>query len=385
MDSLQTQPQPESRLHFLDYWRIIRIRKAIIITVFLITAIVATAVTFLLPESYASTVQIRIEPDYISDVAGVSSQMTISPYDPYFIQTEFEVIQDRVVLGKVIETLNLNAEWGKKFNGGETLKTSETMELLKKRMSLTPVRNTKLIGITVYSEDKNEAARIANAVAEAYRNYRLNLRNQLTLNGIKVLEDQFKSGEDQIQAVQTNVDNLRKELGINDNDPNSITPSATLTQEQLRNYNAMRVEGETRYTKLEKQLTQLQVLNTDKLRDVLPTVVPDAALTDLLNKLNESEQTYATLTNDYAPADLHITRVQSMIDKLNRQIDARVTGIMLGLDNQVKSEKAALDSLTALLEEAKAKDQAEAIRGQPYWEAKRKLGNMIDRRRNEEL
>ena len=73
MDSLQTQQQQESRLHFLDYWRIIRIRKAIIITVFLITAIVATAVTFVLPESYASTVRIRIEPDIISDVASVGA------------------------------------------------------------------------------------------------------------------------------------------------------------------------------------------------------------------------------------------------------------------------------------------------------------------------
>ena len=38
----------------------------------------------------------------------------------------------------------------------------------------------------------------------------------------------------------------------------------------------MRLEGETRYMKLEKQLTQLQALNTEKLRDVLPTVVPDS-------------------------------------------------------------------------------------------------------------
>ena len=45
-------PPQETKLHFLDYWRIIRIRKAIIITVFLITAIIATAVTFILPESF---------------------------------------------------------------------------------------------------------------------------------------------------------------------------------------------------------------------------------------------------------------------------------------------------------------------------------------------
>jgi len=365
-------------LHFLDYWRIIRIRKAIIITVFLITAIVATAVTFLLPESYASTARIRIEPDIISDIRGVGGEATYTSYDPYFIQTEFEIIQDRVVLGKVIEALNLNEVWGKKYFGGETLKTPETMEFLKRRMSLMPVRNTKLIGITVYSEDKNDAARLANAIAEAYRNYRLNLRKQLTLNGIKVLESQFQSEVEQIQAVQTNVDNLRKELSVNDSDPNSMNPTPTLSQEQLRNYNAMRLEGETRYMKLEKQLTQLQALTTDKLRDVLPTVVPDGALSDLLNKLHESAQTYVTLTNDYSPADLHITRLQSLIEELNRQIDARVAGIIASLENQVQSEKAALDSLTASVETAKEKDQTDFIKGQPYWQEKRKLGNMID-------
>jgi capsular exopolysaccharide synthesis family protein len=378
MDSLQNQPQHETRLHFLDYWRIIRIRKAIIITVFLITAIVATAVTFLLPESYASTARIRIEPDIISDIRSVGGEGTYAGYDPYFIQTEFEIIQDRVVLGKVIEALNLNVEWGKKYFGGETLKTPETMEFLKRRMSLMPVRNTKLIGITVFSEDKNDAARLANAIAEAYRNYRLNLRRQLTQNGIKVLEDQFQSEAEQIQTIQTNVDNLRKELGVTDSDPNSMLPTPTLSTEQLRNYSAMRLELETHYMKQEKQLTQLQALSPDKLRDVLPTLVPDGALSELLNKLHESEQAFVTLTNDYSPADLHIARVQSMLDELNRQIDARVAGIMAGIENQAQSEKASLDALTASVETAKEKDQADFTKGQPYWEKKRELADKIE-------
>jgi capsular exopolysaccharide synthesis family protein len=304
--------------------------------------------------------------------------MPYAAYDPYFIQTEFEVIQDRVVLGKVIESLNLNELWGKKYFGGEMLKTPETMEFLKKRMSLMPVRNTKLIGITVYSEDKNDAAHLANAIAETYRDYRLHLRRQLSQNGIKVLEDRFRSDREQIQTMQTNVDTLRKELGVNDSDPNSMIPTPTLSQEQVRNYNAMRLEGETHYMKLEKEVTQLQALSLDKMRDVLPTLSPDSALTELLNKLHEAEQTFVTLTNDYSPADLHITRVQSMIDELNRQINARVAGIMAGLDNQVQSEKAALDALTASVETAKDKDQTDFSKGQPYWLAKRELGEKIE-------
>jgi capsular exopolysaccharide synthesis family protein len=84
------------------------------------------------------------------------------------------------------------------------------------------------------------------------------------------------------------------------------------------------------------------------------------------------------LTNDYSPADLHITRAQSLIDELNRQIDARVAGIMAGLDNQVQSEKAALDALTASVETAKDKDQTDFSKGQPYWLAKRELGEKIE-------
>ena len=128
--------------------------------------------------------------------------------------------------------------------------------------------------------------RLANAIAEAYRDYRLDVRKQQALGGIKLLEDQFQIEEQQIQTVQSNVDILRRDLKINDNDPNAMSPSSTLTQEQLHNYNDRQIEGETIYIKLEKQLTQLKVLSPDKLRDVIPTLVPDPALTDLLNKLH---------------------------------------------------------------------------------------------------
>src|SRR5437867_9449995 len=80
-------------------------------------------------------------------------------YDPYFIQTEFEVIQSELILGKVITDLDLNKEWGRKYGNSDPLKTTETIALLKGRMDLRPVRNTSLIEILVYSEKPEEAAR----------------------------------------------------------------------------------------------------------------------------------------------------------------------------------------------------------------------------------
>jgi capsular exopolysaccharide synthesis family protein len=379
MDPLKNPAPQETKLHFLDYWRIIRIRKAIIITVFLITAIIATAVTFILPESYSSTARIKVEQEG-TDIPNMGGGYSASdrPYDPFFLQTTFEIIQSEVVLSNVISSLNLNVDWGKKYYNGETLKTTETMELLKQRMHLDTVRNTKLIAITVYSDDKDEAARLANAIAKGYQDYRINQRNDLTSPAIQKMEDQFKADSDELQAIQTKVDNLRTQFNIHNEDPNANGPTPTLTQEELRHYNEMLIEGGKTYKQYQTQLAALQATSPEKLRDVLPTVSPDPTLSGLLDKLHEAQQQYATLTNDYALADLHVTRVQSMIDELNREIEARADGIMAGLETQVKSQKAALDDLTAKVEEAKLKDQNEAVQSQPFWDAKREYAQKSD-------
>jgi polysaccharide biosynthesis transport protein len=374
MDSPQTQPPPEARLHFLDYWRIIRIRKAIIITVFLITAIIATAVTFILPVSYSSTAEINIESDSVSDVSPMNGGSTESPYNPYFLQTQLEILQGPTVLNKVVEALHLNEVWAKKY-GVDTFKTSETVVFLKNQMALNPVRNTTLVEITVYSGDKNEAANLANAIAKAYHDYRMERHTLKTEGGIKVLEDQYRDENAEIQTIRSNVDKLRKDLAIVDTDPQSFVPTPTLNQEQLRQYHDMMMVKETDYNQLQEELAQLKALDPSKLRDVLPRLNPDSSLSTLLDKLHESQQEFVTKTNDLGLANPDVIRIQSMISEVNKQIDAQINGIMIAMENKLNTEKAALDTLTHEVEIATKKDQEEAVRGQPYWQEKRNQAN----------
>ena len=376
MDQNKTAAQPEARLHFLDYWRVIRIRKAIIITVFLITAIIATAVTFILPESYASTARIKVESD-VNDI-GMDNTPTAATamYDPYFIQTTFEIMQSQLVLSNVIVALHLNEEWGKKYFNGETLKTTETMEILKGRMQLAPVHNTKLINITVFSDDKNEAAVLANTIASAYYSYRVQSREKLANKGLEKLQEQFDEQEVKIQTVQTNIARLRGELGIVDT-ANSQGFTPTIDQEQMQHYSAQMIDGERAYNELMVQLAELKKA-TNNLRDVLPLVVSDAALSDLLGKLHEAQQRRVTLTNDYAAGSITVTRVDSLIDELNHEIDDRVAGIMSGLETQVKAKKASLDGMVQAVNDAKAKDQMQAAKNQPYYDEKLKLEQLND-------
>src|SRR5689334_9239306 len=105
MDPIKAQAPQETKLHFLDYWRIIRIRKTVILAVFLLVVITATLVTFILPQSYASRCSIKVESDK-TDIPW--SERMQNGYDPYFIQNEFETIKSDRVLTNVVLALKLN-------------------------------------------------------------------------------------------------------------------------------------------------------------------------------------------------------------------------------------------------------------------------------------
>ncbi|MGC9942323.1 MAG: polysaccharide biosynthesis tyrosine autokinase [Verrucomicrobiota bacterium] len=380
MDEIKTpSPSPaDAQLHFLDYWRVIRIRKAIIITVFLITAIIATAVTFILPEAYSSICRIKVEQD-VSNVPGLNSGTTETGggFDPYFIQTTFEIMQSEVVLSNVIATLDLNEKWGKKFNNGETLKTSETMLILKNNMLLTPVRNTKLITITIYSDDPKEAAQIANAEAASYTQYRLRTREQLALTGLDALQEQYDQEAQEIGVAQSNVDELRKNLGIVDQ-PGSEQYTEPINEDAMRQLDTQRISCEREYSEASSQLNDLNAYSTKQLRDVLPSLYPDTQLQSLLDKLHESEQDFAVSTNDYSLTNVYVLRIQSAIDTLNQQVDNRVVGLMAGIKSRVDAAKAALDDITRQVDEAKTTTLADSTKNQPYYDAKRNLQQLTE-------
>ena len=163
---------------------------------------------------FHSSASVKVERDQ-SDVSGLADGRQVLGYDPYFVQTEFETIQSEAVLGKVIKDLNLNEAWGKKQGGG-TLTTTETMALLKQKLDLQPVKNTSLINVGVKSDQPEEAAKIANAVAEAYKQNRMQQRKELAQGGIKAMEERFQEQEGKLKVAQANVDRLRRELKIPD-------------------------------------------------------------------------------------------------------------------------------------------------------------------------
>ncbi|PWU16692.1 MAG: capsular biosynthesis protein [Verrucomicrobia bacterium] len=374
MDPIKAAAPQDSKLHFLDYWRIIRIRKAIILAVFLLVVITTVVVTFIYPESFSGTARIRVERDQ-SDISGVlQGQAFPSSYDPYYINTEFELIQSEVILQPVITKLDLNKVWGAKYGpNGAPLQSTDTMKLLQARMGLQPVRNTSLIEIRVTTDKPEEAAKLANEIAQAYCDYRVEHRKQMTMGGVDALEKKFTEQQGKVSEAQSNVDVLRFKLQISDPVVTENTPGTLMTGDTLRRFESLRIEGLRELVSQQTLLDKLLAFSPKDVVNVLPTVIPDATLTSWLEQRNMLQQRFIALTNILGERHADVVTVQSQLDDLNAKIAAKATGILQGVQTRVAAVKDSLAKLEHEVDQAMTNDLVKAVQSQPYFEAKRKV------------
>jgi uncharacterized protein involved in exopolysaccharide biosynthesis len=326
--------------------------------------------------SFQAKARIRIERDQ-SDIQALMQASTPMTYDPYFIQTEFEVIQSELILGRVIDDLNLQEKWGKTYANSEKLTRLEAIVLLKKKMSLRPVRNTMLLEIQVFSQNAKEAADIANAIAKAYREYRQTQKADLAKGGIESLLAQRRAKEAEIAVAQTNLDKLRRELKITDSMAGEYSAAPLLTADSLRHINALRLESQAEFARQNTLLTDLRALTSDQLAQTLPTVAQDTTLGFLLEQKALADQRLLTTEKEFGRDHPDVVKARALVADLQEKIDRRVQGVMLGLKTKVHSLGMSLTNLNEEVAKATQDDIDKASQSEPYFDAKRRLEELI--------
>lgn len=116
-----------------------------------ITPIVATFITFVMPESFNSTARI---------VPAVS--------DPRAIATEVEKIHSQAVLLPVVTNLNLAQKYAERFNLQWELPVDSVCQILAQQCEIKQASSAQIIEVTVWSDNSIEAATIANEIALVY-------------------------------------------------------------------------------------------------------------------------------------------------------------------------------------------------------------------------
>ena len=369
MEAPKTTNTSETKLHFLDYWRIIRIRKTVILAVFLLVVLTTTAVTFILPESYSSTVRIEVGKD-TTDIAPLLMGVPVqNSYDPYFIQTEFEKIKSKSVLYQVIESLALTNKFKERLGIEGVLRVSEVYPFLLRQIDVRQSRNTSLIEIRVFDQDKVLASVIANKIAEVYGENRRVRSSGASSNSIDILRVQLKAQKVTLDDAQVVMDKYRKALGVADIDAGGGI--LTVEPETVRMIERERVMAKSLHAQYETLFKKLKGMSPVELRRAIPTASPDTHLSELQSKLASTEIEFSAFVNELGENNPKIVQFGAIITNLNQQIDARVDGILKGLETQAAVQAARIDLLDTEDKNARLKDATQMEKYRPYFQAKR--------------
>jgi uncharacterized protein involved in exopolysaccharide biosynthesis len=175
---------------------------------FALSILTSAVIAFRQPRIYESSVVIKVEPERPAVVTFESSE---SPGDPYFQQTQFEIIQSQRILHQVIERLNLQDRWAQ---NGQKPSLEVAYRKLRSQLTVRRYRETDLIEIVVRDTKPAEAAEIADSTAKIYQADRLGVRRQQVAKGLNTLREELDNQAQRVEVSRQKVEQLRRALNI---------------------------------------------------------------------------------------------------------------------------------------------------------------------------
>lgn len=336
--------QQSSTLHFLDYWRVIRSRKEIVLAVAILVVLTGTVYTLMLPNIYASSVRISVAEDApeINPFA-LQQQSYYSSYNPYFLRTQFEIMQSKPILYEVVNRLNLQEEWGK---AGEKLPREVAHKILVNSVSVFQQRDTSLMVVSVKRDNPEEAADIANELAEVYRDSRIDLAVKSARGAIDQIDEALKEQLIRMEAAEEKLQNIRSSLDIA-----VIGGEGSIDIDEIR---MQQLEGDRLFAQkemVEKEglLKILKDLDDKDLIEIASYITFDQIVMNNIQQLQDIEVQLSSLNADYGPNHPEVRRYLLQKESLEEALKERLQALRNGLKTEYEIAKNNFESLDNVL------------------------------------
>lgn len=370
--------QPQESLHFLDYWRVISSRKEIVIAVSLLIVLAGIVLTYAMPRVYMASTLIQVRKE-APDVE-VFSRETM-PYDPYFLRTQFEIIQSDPVIEETVRELQLDQKLANALGyAGDDPKAifDRVVNHVSNRMRVQQYRDTNLIEIQMYLSEPADAvcaavADVANMIAQVYRRQSMARSHEATTRALEAL---LKSLEEQKQRVADAEDKLEKVRKVHQiavvssrREVGSLEKLSLAALEQ--NLINVRLAFEEKKSRHEI----LMGMTDAELRETAPYLVGDREMAALVAQQRRAEvDRNALLRAALGPKHPDMLAADARLADLEAMIQSAVKGLKKGVQADYDAAEAKVAAIEKILEGKKQSDiNLEAAGGLEYDQAVEEL------------
>ncbi len=311
-----------------EYWDRLWRRRRTVLAVALGVFVLGAFWTFIQRPVFTARSQLLIEKE--PNILSFDQVLQIEAMRDDFYQTQYKLLSGRGLADTVIERLKLYGRpefAGKPRPGKEPPDPTDHVFREKlidgflARLSVRPVRLTRLVDVAFEARDPKLAADIVNDLAAAFIDLNINMKYAATEQATTFLAEQIKGLQAEIQQKENQLQGFEAQANIV-----ALSDTETTVIDRLGQLN--------------KALTEAQIERSQKeatwsgLRNVGPDYVPAAIDNLLIQKLREEyvrlKREYEKMEDRFQPDYPELQRTRIELDSARKSLDGEVQNIVKG-------------------------------------------------------
>jgi len=373
----------ERNINIHDYLRVILKHQWTILTVFSVIVVSVTIFSFTATPIYRATTRIIIEKEN-PKVVSIQEVMSVDSSGLDYYQTQYKLIESRTVANEVIKRLNL--EKSEEFNPKpgilgtiwewmtspidyvkSLLKTEEPVQVQGKpgiteplsplvntfigRITISPIRNSRLVDVSFQAKDRVLAAQITNTIARAYIDLNLQTKLKATQDAVAWLNQQVEVEKKKVDQSEQTLLRYKQEQGIVTDFSSNVE---TITAQKLAELNKQVVEASSRRVESETRFRQAKSMEgSPDAMGSIPEVLNNPLIQDIKKQEVEIYKKLSELSKRYGVNHPQIIALNNEMTTLNTRKAAEIQRVINALQNEYRVALAREQSLKGSLNQQK--------------------------------
>ena len=366
--SVSPTPQPDVDIDLGRLMKAVWERKVLVAGLTAAAAGLAFLVTGAISPLYKSETRLLIEtrqPVYSSDQASQSDSSTL---DERAVTSQVEILRSTDLIKQVARELDLSSReefdpaanpsaigdllvmLGLKKNPLDVPADERILKEFTQKLDVYAVPGSRVIGIEFSSEDAELAAKVPNALVDAYLASQSGAKLENNIDASAWLEPEIAKLRDKVRESEAKVAEYRSQTGlllVNQQDTIAAKQLSDISTE-LSRVRAERADSEARAQSVRNALQNGQ--SVDAVSDVLSSPV--------VQRLRESEGNtraqIADLSTTLLDAHPRMKGLRAQLSDVERQIVDEIRKVLSSLESNARVAKIREDELTAQLNALKA-------------------------------
>jgi len=171
--------------NFKDYINILEKHKWVVATFFIIIVISVIFYSFLVEPTYRATSVVLIERQQ-PKVLSMEEVYGMGLADKEYYETQYKILRSRTLIKRIFDEMNL-------YLDPEFSEAKDPIDVFINRMTIEPVRNSRLVKLHFDGKDPQKVAAITNTLVDSYIKQDAEVRTKASRDAVSWLMDQIVS------------------------------------------------------------------------------------------------------------------------------------------------------------------------------------------------